>query len=204
MGYTKEAEKYYRSLIKRLVIIKPELRHNAWGVKKELERLSETSVKLHQDTIAKYLRKIHREIEENFTRQKARDFVRDYQGLVSEIAPILMSIVFSSHHAPMERIAAARELRAGYNDIFDKLISSGIFEGQAEKGEGAPPVSLQEKVSAPQKILGILRVMREMGHITDKEILEITGIKTVGELGKGVNGNGTKPLETNDEDYDTV
>lgn len=199
MGYSKDAEKYHRSLIKRIILIKPELRHNAWGIKKELERLSESPLRLHQDYIAKLLKKLNREIDENFKRQKALEFVRDYQNIINEMGRVILSIVFSPDSSPLERIAASREVRAAYTDVFDKLIASGIFE-QVEQESPETAVSLQERLSAPQKMLGVLRVMREMGHITDKEILESVGVKVVGELGKGINGNGTKHTETDDAD----
>jgi len=134
--YSKERQKEHISLIRRILVIKPEA--GILEVKASLSK-QKKPVLLDKDYINRLVNKIRKERASRLDHYTVNKVLAEFQDEVAELKKKLWLIITNPENSERDRISAIRELRNSSKDLFDKMGDAGVFTrklGEIEIGKG--------------------------------------------------------------------
>jgi hypothetical protein len=125
-AYSKEKEEYFKSQIKALMVVKPDI--SASEVTRTLAQRKKNPLMLDRFYVSKLMKKIFRERVYRANYWLLHEKLATFEDKMTESEKKLWEIANDPSARRQDRISALREIRNNNKELFEMFFNAGVFD----------------------------------------------------------------------------
>ena len=124
--YSKEVERTYTERIRSIIVFHP--KSSLKDIKRMLSESKKEPVDLAIPYIMKLRNRIYGEQANRYNRATVEKELARFEDLITELTKQLLVVMTDKDALNKDRVAAIREIRTEFRDLFEKKFDAGIFK----------------------------------------------------------------------------